>query len=250
MTSVLQKYLTRRAIYATSCYKWPYYYETRMCSAIHHLQYWHWNAISSKFSSLAAPEVVKMTTSGAPNDENIVETTFLSLVAPEVVKMTTSGAASGENFVEMTTFPFQWSWHWLSACRGRLPLIAPCLPTIHHVRRGYYSADHHRPAPSLSTGGSSRSVFEGLCDSQVSGDKNVHYSDVIMGAMASQLTSLTTVYSTVHSGADQRKYQSSASLAFVREIHRWPVNSPHKWPVTRKMFPLDDVIVHFKTWSF
>ena len=43
--------------------------------------------------------------------------------------------------------------------------------------------------------------------------------------------------------ADQRKHQSSASLAFVRGIHRWPVNSPHKWPVTRKMFPFDDVIV-------
>ena len=51
-----------------------------------------------------------------------------------------------------------------------------------------------------------------------------------------------TVYWTVCSGADQRKHQSSASLAFVRGIHRWPVNSPHKGPVTRKMFPFDDVI--------
>ena len=64
-----------------------------------------------------------------------------------------------------------------------------------------------------------------------------------MGAMASQITSLTIVYLTVFSGAHQRKHQSSASLAFVRGIHRWPVNSPHKWPVTRKMFPLDDVIM-------
>ena len=64
-----------------------------------------------------------------------------------------------------------------------------------------------------------------------------------MGAMASQITSLTIVYSTVYSGADQRKHQSSASLAFVRGIHRWPVNSPHKWPVTRKRFPFDDVIM-------
>ena len=69
------------------------------------------------------------------------------------------------------------------------------------------------------------------------------YGDVIMGTIASQITSLTVVYSTVYSGADQRKHQSSASLAFVRGIHRWPVNSPHKWPVTRKMFPLDDVIM-------
>ena len=70
-----------------------------------------------------------------------------------------------------------------------------------------------------------------------------HYSDVIMGMMASQITSLTIVYSTVYSGTDQRKHQSSAPLAFVWGIHRSPVNSPHKWPVTRKMFPFDDVIM-------
>ena len=65
-----------------------------------------------------------------------------------------------------------------------------------------------------------------------------------VGTIASQITSLTFVYSTVYSGADQRKHQSSASLAFVRGIHRGPVNSPHKWPViTRKMFPFDDVII-------
>ena len=64
-----------------------------------------------------------------------------------------------------------------------------------------------------------------------------------MGAMVSQITSLTSVYSTVYSGADQRKHQCSASLAFLGGIHRWPVNSPHKWPVTRKMFPIDDVIM-------
>ena len=71
----------------------------------------------------------------------------------------------------------------------------------------------------------------------------LHYNDVIMGRMASQITSLTIVYSTVYSGTDQRKHQSSASLAFVREINRWQVNSPHKWPVTRKMFPFEDVIM-------
>ena len=65
-----------------------------------------------------------------------------------------------------------------------------------------------------------------------------------MSLMASQITSLTIVYSTVYSGADQRKHQSSASLAFVRGIHRGPVNSPHRWPVTRKMFPFDDVIMN------
>ena len=70
-----------------------------------------------------------------------------------------------------------------------------------------------------------------------------HYDDVIMSAVASQITSLTIVCSMVYSGADQRKHESSASLAFVRGIHRGPVNSPHKWPVTRKSFPFDDVIM-------
>ena len=71
----------------------------------------------------------------------------------------------------------------------------------------------------------------------------MHYKDVIMGTIASQITSLTIVYSTVYSDADQRKHQSSESLTFVRGIHRSPVNSPHKWPVTRKMFSFDDVIM-------
>ena len=70
-----------------------------------------------------------------------------------------------------------------------------------------------------------------------------HYDDIKMGTMPPQITSLTIVYSTFYSGADQSKHQSSASLAFVWGIHRGPVNSPHKWPVTRKMFPFDDVIM-------
>ena len=63
-------------------------------------------------------------------------------------------------------------------------------------------------------------------------------SGVVMSAMTSQITGITIVYSIVFSGADQRKHQSSASLAFVRRIHRWLVNSPHKGPKTRKMFHL------------
>ena len=74
--------------------------------------------------------------------------------------------------------------------------------------------------------------------------QEAHYCDVIMGAMASEIASLTIVHSTVHSGADQRKHQSSAaSLAFVWGIHRRQLNYPHKWPVRRKMFPFDDVIM-------
>ena len=78
---------------------------------------------------------------------------------------------------------------------------------------------------------------------EASDSSATHYNDVIMGAMASQITSLTIVYSAVFSDADQRKHQSAASLAFVRGIHRGPVNSPHKGPVTRKMFPFDGVIM-------
>ena len=64
-----------------------------------------------------------------------------------------------------------------------------------------------------------------------------------MDTIASQITSLTIVYPIIYSDADQRKHQNSASLAFVRGIHRGPVNSPHKWPVTRKMFPFKDAIM-------
>ena len=83
-----------------------------------------------------------------------------------------------------------------------------------------------------------------LCSGLIQYDGSLeHYSDVIMSTMASQITSLTVDYSTVYSGADQRRDQSSASLAFVREIQRSPVNSPHKGPVTWKMYPFDDVIM-------
>ena len=71
----------------------------------------------------------------------------------------------------------------------------------------------------------------------------LHYNDVIMGVIVSPITSLTIVYSIVYSDADQRKHQSSASLASVRGIHRGPVNSPHKWPVTAQMIPFNDVIM-------
>ena len=71
-----------------------------------------------------------------------------------------------------------------------------------------------------------------------------HYNDVIMSTMATQITSLTIVYSTIYSGTNQRKHQSSTSLAFVRGIHWSPVNSPHKGLVTRKMFSFDDAIMN------
>ena len=82
-----------------------------------------------------------------------------------------------------------------------------------------------------------------VCSKQAGDGLYYVYGDVIMGAMASQITTLPIVYLIVYSGADQRKHQSSASLAFIRGIHRWPVNSPHKGPVTRTRLPFDDVIM-------
>ena len=71
-----------------------------------------------------------------------------------------------------------------------------------------------------------------------------HYSDVIMSALASHITGLSRICWNICWGADQRRHQSSASLAFVRGIHRWPVDSPHKGPVTRQTFPFGDVIMY------
>ena len=86
-------------------------------------------------------------------------------------------------------------------------------------------------------------------NARLSVQETQHYSDIVMSAMASLITSLMIVYSTAYSDADQRKHQSSVSLAFLRGIHRWPVNSPHKWPLTRKMFPFDDVIMRPDTYT-
>ena len=70
-----------------------------------------------------------------------------------------------------------------------------------------------------------------------------------MKSLASQITSVTIIYSTVYSGADQKKHQNSALLAFVREIRWSSVNSPQKRPVTRKKFPFDDIIMIIRDWS-
>ena len=64
--------------------------------------------------------------------------------------------------------------------------------------------------------------------------------------MASLITGVSFIYAVVWSGADDRNHQSSASLVCVQGIHQSPVNSPHKGPVTRKMFPFDNVIVILK----
>ena len=93
---------------------------------------------------------------------------------------------------------------------------------------------------SLGIHESNPNIVKSLCLYLIS---HLHYSDVILNVMVSQTTSVSIVYWTVCSGADQRKHQSSASRAFVRVIHRWPVKSPHKVSVTRKVYPCDDVIM-------
>ena len=132
------------------------------------------------------------------------------------------------------SYPFfclwtNWSTPWLSSYLGRNPLDYSNLfsAAIRNIKRHcIHSANNEYHSRLMG-----KSIHS-------------HCNDVIMGTIAFQITSLTIVYSIVYSGTDQRKHQSSASLAFVRGIHRRPVNSPHKGPVTRKMFPFDDVIMH------
>ena len=64
-----------------------------------------------------------------------------------------------------------------------------------------------------------------------------------MSVIASQVTGASIVCSGVSSGTDQRKHQSSVSLAFGSGIHQRPADSPHKGPVTQKMLPFDDIIM-------
>ena len=95
-----------------------------------------------------------------------------------------------------------------------------------------------------------QAVNQFWCHSRVGGPKrpSVHYNDTIMSAMASQISCLTIVYSTVYSRADQRKHPSSASVVFVRGIHRWSVNSPKKWPVAGKMLNFHSMTSSWVTW--
>ena len=71
-----------------------------------------------------------------------------------------------------------------------------------------------------------------------------HYIDVIMSAIASEITSLAIVYSTVYSVSDQRKKTKLCVTILCEGNSPVTVNSPHEGPVARKMFPFDDVIMH------
>ena len=129
-----------------------------------------------------------------------------------------------------------------------VPSMIWCISLCFHV--GSTEKDMHatmRPVASFTKEVNSRLAKRPLVfNGRLANRGLTHYDDVIMTMLASQITSLTVVYSIVYSDVNQRKHQSSASLAFVREIHRGPVNFPHKWPVTRKMFPFDDVIMFLR----
>ena len=131
-----------------------------------------------------------------------------------------------------------WKHHHSQAAVSSQYIYHPHHPN-HHRRRRCRHRRHHRQFYWFS------SIWKEFIENVHSTSCLIaeHYSDVIMGAIAYHITSLTIVHWPVYPGADQRKHQSSASLAFVRGIHRWPVNSPHKGPVTRIMFPFDDVIM-------
>ena len=123
-----------------------------------------------------------------------------------------------------------------SVSGGRYDIQNPHKTRLEVTSREFSWAHYFLRCPFIIWFETLHRVFEWYC---------CHYNDVLMSELASQITSVSIVCSTIHSAADQRKHQSSASLAFVQGIHRWPVNSPHKRPVTRKMFPFDYVITVF-----
>ena len=113
-----------------------------------------------------------------------------------------------------------------------------CNDVSHWLGASLESALDHRQAKSMAE----------MC-SYVQGINWYHNNGVTMSAVMSQITGMSTVCSVACSSAHQRKHQRSASLAFVRGNHRWPVDSPHKEPVTLKMFPYSDIIMNITIWK-
>ena len=125
-----------------------------------------------------------------------------------------------------------------------------CSASLYFIMTFYTVANHRQLAvclfwlPTIARFTSRRASFEeSVSISWWHHKEVVHHTGVIMSAMAPQITSVSIVRSTVYSGDNQRKHQSSASLAFVRGNHRGPVNFPYKGPVTLQMFPFDDNIM-------
>ena len=208
----------------------------------------HWGRATKKC-------VGKLTIIGSDNGLSPGRRQAIIWTNVRILSLRTLGTNFSEILLECHSFSFKKmhmkmsSGKWLPSCLGLnvLTLAVPQYPaqssaTFKKSCMPFFSAV---AADSLAMLGTTISigilVMKNLCVLRACWCMGlaVHYNDIIMGAIASQITSLTIVYSIVY----QRKHQSSASSAFVWGIHRGPVNSPHKWPVTRKMFPFDDVIM-------
>ena len=145
------------------------------------------------------------------------------LAAMETTKMTTSSAE--ENFIKMTTFPFKWYTWGCHAIGG------------YDVRGSYQSAKpDFMSKPNQRKQSLEHILWDilyhhaGGCDHIIMDSVLIHYSDVIISATVSQITSVSSVCSTICSGADQRKHQSSASLAFVRGTKgQWCGKNTFRW---------------------
>ena len=175
---------------------------------------------------------------------------------PLCVEITGTGEFPTQMASDAENVSIWWRHHVMAYClMASSHYLKQCWLTINEIRwhsyEGNVSLNTHDINPLvvfenfdiwnqnyISHGKINTSLFQALF--QLSA---LHYSDVIRSAMASQITSLVIVYSTVYWGADQRKHKSSASLAFEMGIHRWSVNSPHKGPATQNMFPFDNVIM-------
>ena len=156
-----------------------------------------------------------------PQHNNPRQITCRHIISQKIIQRNNDGIITGKSSTDVVS---------MRCCNNK--------STIIHIMVLRRTRDKPLPEP----------MWTKLCDGYIAspGQRELsHYNDVIISAMAPQITSHTIVYSTVYSGADQRKHQSSASLAFVQGIHRWPVNSPHKRPVRRKMFPFHDVIMSY-----
>ena len=116
----------------------------------------------------------------------------------------------------------------------------------HHVGNGWYYKWQDGTLIFLHI----KEIYLCLIDWNMESHSKIHWNHCnnVISAVASKITGVSIVCKTVSTGSDERKHQSSASMAFLRGIHRWPVKSPHKKPLTRKMFPFEesDIFVSLK----
>ena len=204
-------------------------------------------------TTTAAPEPTTMpslpvTTTGAPTTEVPVTTTMTTTT--EIVCTLTNGVVLQDGCYTVSASmnivtPWQLTTFICASYGGALAHIDDV--TEAQTLANYIATTYPGECYTMKIESFHGAVFVGTDNMRC---HHGHYDDVIMSTTASQITCVSIVCTNFCSGADQRKHQSSASLAFVRGIHRWPVDSPHKGPVTRKMFSFDDVIMDGKNNEF